>query len=717
MSAPSTAIPDAENPTDTISTATDLLSDAAHLLASDRREVFLRIEVVSGFRAIAFTTFVLGFLSFAFIWALFGYNFREKKHPNELFESDGLQLANLCVGCCCLLAEGLAIASFLWRLLIAHQASLRWQRRRRRMATFVFLSASVHAVNLILFIISNSWLLAKACSWFSPVVAALSTVEWTLWNTYIWLFLVMAASLCQWSPKHDAEHKDGAANLLVLDAPWTAYVWTLPMWFIFEASCLTPIALGLSERHSGSILLSSDLGPDCKRVPHKCSAPGVVNAFSSVWGVMFWLYAMQYYFYIFRTRYQLRQQGYLLYRTANILLQLQMRTAFLLFKVLLLSAALIWLARYPNCWTYLETVPGLLAMYLAGTSFCVVSLWLFTPKHADDHLLMELWLQDPAWTEAEKPAKDEDIIFLCRRDHDSDASPGLVVQSIYHRPSKDLTVDTPVGATLRNALSDLKAWQTAHPVVSELAHAGLKPSVHFGFYRAWTNGGLNVKVINCIRELWASGAMHRDAKVYITGHSLGGALAMLAAHDIHTELQPASMHIVTFGCPYVGNAAFRNDYNARLPDTWHLVHDGDPVPRTGKLFGLFKRPGKQVLVNQAGEMAVNPNSLEIHLQRGTSVANHYLTAYRLALLAICRMQFTVRGTAGGRAGVLAMSEDAALHEDMQRDGFEWAEFRKAARWGEPVLRRVRPPKEKLGIGSLLCKIVNPFGQVIEWHSL
>lgn len=56
------------------------------------------------------------------------------------------------------------------------------------------------------------------------------------------------------------------------------------------------------------------------------------------------------------------------------------------------------------------------------------------------------------------------------------------------------------------------------------------------------------------------------------------------------------------------------------------------------------------------------------LQRGSSVANHYLTAYRLALLAICRMQFTVRGTAAGRAGLLAMGGDAALHEDMQRDG-------------------------------------------------
>lgn len=46
-----------------------------------------------------------------------------------------------------------------------------------------------------------------------------------------------------------------------------------------------------------------------------------------------------------------------------------------------------------------------------------------------------------------------------------------------------------------------------------------------------------------------------------------------------------------------------------------------------------------------------------------------MSSYRLALLAICRAQFTVRGTPEGRAGVLAMADNPALHSDMQRDGY------------------------------------------------
>ena len=62
------------------------------------------------------------------------------------------------------------------------------------------------------------------------------------------------------------------------------------------------------------------------------------------------------------------------------------------------------------------------------------------------------------------------------------------------------------------------------------------------------------------------------------GHSLGGALATLAAYDIRTSLQAkavgsAEVVCYTFAAPRTGNHAFARDYNAVVPDSWSVIND------------------------------------------------------------------------------------------------------------------------------------------------
>ena len=62
------------------------------------------------------------------------------------------------------------------------------------------------------------------------------------------------------------------------------------------------------------------------------------------------------------------------------------------------------------------------------------------------------------------------------------------------------------------------------------------------------------------------------------GHSLGGALATLAAFDIreqlvHCKQRDTEVICYTFAAPRTGNHAFAREYNALVPDTWSIIND------------------------------------------------------------------------------------------------------------------------------------------------
>ncbi|OAY84986.1 uncharacterized protein LOC109706574 [Ananas comosus] len=77
---------------------------------------------------------------------------------------------------------------------------------------------------------------------------------------------------------------------------------------------------------------------------------------------------------------------------------------------------------------------------------------------------------------------------------------------------------------------------------------------------------------------------HKNAKIVITGHSLGGALAtiflcLLAMHD-QVDILKSLLGVLTFGQPRVGNAGFQ-DYvdSVMISNYYRMVYRFDIVPR------------------------------------------------------------------------------------------------------------------------------------------
>jgi triacylglycerol lipase len=92
-----------------------------------------------------------------------------------------------------------------------------------------------------------------------------------------------------------------------------------------------------------------------------------------------------------------------------------------------------------------------------------------------------------------------------------------------------------------------------------------------------------------------------NGKVYVTGHSMGGALAALTAERISTELHLDVAAVYTFGMPRPGNQALADRYNQRLGScTYRLVHGDDLVPTVAPSRLGFRHLGRLLHCERQG---------------------------------------------------------------------------------------------------------------------
>ena len=98
-------------------------------------------------------------------------------------------------------------------------------------------------------------------------------------------------------------------------------------------------------------------------------------------------------------------------------------------------------------------------------------------------------------------------------------------------------------------------------------------------------------------------------KVWITGHSLGGALATLAAAWCHEWLDVAGVY--TFGQPLVGNRSFARLFNSKFHNRFHrFVNASDIVPKVPPA-PLFAHVDQRVRFDKEGDIIEESSSRDL----------------------------------------------------------------------------------------------------------
>lgn len=150
-----------------------------------------------------------------------------------------------------------------------------------------------------------------------------------------------------------------------------------------------------------------------------------------------------------------------------------------------------------------------------------------------------------------------------------------------------------VRGTVRNAATDLRAVLPERPDFVELAPGA---RIHRGFHQAWKD--LRGPLVETVRRF----PRHR---VWVTGFSLGAALATLASLDLAVN-QGREVFGLYLGSPRVGERDFVRAFGDRVPLALRVALDPDVIPRVpfdrrfghvGKLLQLDER-GRRVPVEQ-----------------------------------------------------------------------------------------------------------------------
>ncbi|CCC09085.1 unnamed protein product [Sordaria macrospora k-hell] len=131
---------------------------------------------------------------------------------------------------------------------------------------------------------------------------------------------------------------------------------------------------------------------------------------------------------------------------------------------------------------------------------------------------------------------------------------------------KVITVSFRGSSSVRNWIANVVFVQSS---CSDLVSGCL---VHTGFYTAWKE--VATKVTAAVKSAKAT---YPSYSIGVTGHSLGGAVATVAAAYLRKAGYTADLY--TFGSPRVGNKAFAAFTTSQSGEEYRVTHDKDPVPR------------------------------------------------------------------------------------------------------------------------------------------
>lgn len=124
-----------------------------------------------------------------------------------------------------------------------------------------------------------------------------------------------------------------------------------------------------------------------------------------------------------------------------------------------------------------------------------------------------------------------------------------------------------------------------------------------GFYNSWLEARTGI-----LAALKTTAAGNPSYKVVVVGHSLGGAIAAIAAAEIRNS--GTSSDLYTYGQPRIGGSAVSNYItNQNKGGNFRVTHYDDPVPRLPPLILGFVHISPEYYIKTGNGVAVTASDI------------------------------------------------------------------------------------------------------------
>ncbi len=228
------------------------------------------------------------------------------------------------------------------------------------------------------------------------------------------------------------------------------------------------------------------------------------------------------------------------------------------------------------------------------------------------------------------------VHFITAKGSMSDGKPLYVIAFRGSADKKDWTADfvTAQVAYGGNTLEESEKVAGFHPggtkeravvkAAAEKADATVPPKVHKGF-NSYADLTLRMLLTSGTYKFLEEYRREEDARLLLTGHSLGGAVATIVGQRlIDFGFAPDRLQVITFGAPAVGNMAFKQMYGDRM-DLIRVTNTRDPVPLTYQaVLRNYKQFGEEVRFRIPKTFNNMNHFLNLYLDAG--LKNYYAEA-------------------------------------------------------------------------------------------